>query len=53
MNGILKEGEHCDAQKNYFMCAYRLNLGIPHTQCPYIKDGINYQNECPHNKLKH
>lgn len=51
MIGILKNGEHCNAQLNYFMCEYRVGMG-PDTMCPYIKDGVNYQNDCPHNQLK-
>ncbi len=52
MNGIIKEGEHCDAQTYYFMCKFRKGNGAD-TICPYIKNGINYQNDCPHNQLKH
>ena len=51
MKGILKEGERCDAQMGYFMCVYREDMGAD-TFCPYIKNGINYQNNCPHNQLK-
>lgn len=51
MKGILKEGERCDAQMGYFMCIYREGMGAD-TFCPYIKNGVNYQNNCPHNQLK-
>ena len=51
MAGILKEGELCDVQMNYFMCKQRMGMGAD-TICPYIKDGVNYQNDCPHNQLK-
>lgn len=51
MTGILKEGEHCNAQLYYFMCEFREGMGA-NTICPYIKDGINLQNECPYNQLK-
>lgn len=51
MNGTIKEGERCDAQTYYFMCKFRIGNGTD-TICPYIKNGINYQNDCPHNQLK-
>lgn len=49
--GIIKPGQHCDRQTYYFMCLDRQGMGKD-TICPYIKDGVNYQNECPHNILK-
>lgn len=50
--GVLKEGEICDAQGPYFSCTLSGEdwCDFP-SMCPYIKNGVNYQNICPHNKL--
>ena len=51
-NGIIPVGRHCDAQGYYFTCLIMQDDDIGGL-CPYIKNGINYQNDCPHNQLKH
>lgn len=45
-NGIIQIGEHCNAQGYYFDCT------IYGGMCPYIENGVNKQNDCPHNQLK-
>lgn len=49
--GVIPIGEHCDAQGDYYTCRVMEEEGVG-GMCPYIKDGVNHQNECPHNQLK-
>lgn len=49
--GVIPIGEHCDAQGDYYTCMVMKEEGVG-GMCPYLKDGINHQNECPHNQLK-
>ena len=50
-NSIIPVGHHCDAQGYYFTCLIMQEDGSGGL-CPYIKNGENHQNECPHNQLK-
>lgn len=50
-NGIIPVGHYCNAQGYYFTCLIMQEDDVGGL-CPYIRDGENYQNECPHNQLK-
>ena len=53
MAGLIKVGESCRAQGYYFVCELMKEEEIDtYPMCPYIKGGINLQNECPYNQLK-
>ena len=42
----------CDAQGTYFSCSLNNDEWCDYPSfCPYIKNGGNYQSNCPHNKV--
>lgn len=49
---MLKDGKICDAQGHCFSCILSDDEWIDYPPfCPYIVNGENHQNECPHNKI--